>query len=87
MEDWLIKSNAESGEGYGDILVEVPDRRMGIVIEIKYAKSDHLESACAEALKQIERCAYVSKLLEDGMTTIHKYGIACYKKHCRVIAG
>ena len=34
---WLTKSNAESGTGYSDILVEVPDNRTGIVIELKYA--------------------------------------------------
>jgi hypothetical protein len=34
--DWLIKSNAESGTGYSDILIEVPDNRTGIVIELKY---------------------------------------------------
>ena len=34
---WLIKSNAESGTGYSDILVDVPDNRTVIVIELKYA--------------------------------------------------
>ena len=32
---WLIKSNTESGTGYSDILVEVPNNRTGIVIELK----------------------------------------------------
>ena len=47
---WLTKSNAESGTGYSDILVEVPDNRTGIVVELKY-------------------------------------GIACYKKDCKVVLG
>ena len=34
---WLTKSNAESGTGYSDILVELTDNRTGIVIELKYA--------------------------------------------------
>ena len=34
-DNWLIKSNAESGEGYSDILVETQER-IGIVIEVKY---------------------------------------------------
>ena len=87
MENWLIKSNVESGEGYGDILIEIPGSRIGIVIEVKYAKNDALDDACAEALQQIEEKGYASRLLDDGMTTIRKYGIACYKKHCKVALG
>lgn len=49
---WLIKSNAESGTGYSDILVEVPTNRTGIVIELKYAENGDLDAACEEALKR-----------------------------------
>ncbi|MDD6291696.1 MAG: AAA family ATPase [Lachnospiraceae bacterium] len=84
-ENWLVKSNAESGEGYSDILVEVPESRTGVVIELKYAQEGQLDAACAEALKQIEDKQYASALKSDGMTTIVKYGIACYKKHCKVV--
>ena len=52
--NWLIKSKAESGIGYSDILVEVPTNRTGIVIEIKYAEDGDLDAACEKALKQIE---------------------------------
>lgn len=51
--NWLIQSNAETGEGYSDISVSTP-ARTGIVIELKYANNGDLEAACAEALKQIE---------------------------------
>ena len=44
--NWLIKSNAESGIGYSDILVEVPTNRTGIVIELKYAEDGDLDAAC-----------------------------------------
>ena len=84
-ENWLVKSNAESGEGYSDILVEVPESRTGVVIELKYAQEGQIDAACAEALKQIEDKQYASALKSDGMTTIVKYGIACYKKHCKVV--
>ena len=50
--NWLIKSNAESGIGYSDILVEVPTNRTGIVIELKYAEDGDLDAACDKALKQ-----------------------------------
>jgi hypothetical protein len=83
-ENWLVLSNAESGEGYSDILVEVPESRTGVVIELKYAENDKLETACAEALAQINEKQYSAQLVSDGMQTVVKYGIACFRKHCRV---
>ena len=83
--DWLIKSNAESGTGYSDILIEVPSKRIGIIIEVKYAENGNLDAACARAMHQIEEKQYTAKLQEDGMRTIIRYGIACYKKECRVM--
>ena len=85
--NWLIKSNAESGIGYSDILVEVPDNRTGIVIELKYAENGNMDAACEEALKQIEDRDYTARLRDDGMRNIIKYGIACYKKNCKVVLG
>ena len=87
MGNWLVKSNEESGEGYSDILIEVPESRTGIVIEMKYAEEGRLEYACRAALQQIEDRKYAARLISDGMTSIVKYGIACYKKHCRVLKG
>lgn len=84
---WLTKSNAESGIGYSDILVEAPENRTGIVIELKYAEDGDMDVACAEALKQIEEKDYVAKLKQDGMRNFIKYGIACYKKDCKVVIG
>ena len=84
---WLIKSNAESGTGYSDILVEVPDNRTGIVIELKYAEDSDMDAACSRALEQIEEKDYVDKLRQDGMRNFIKYGIACFKKDCKVVIG
>ena len=70
---WLIKSNAESGTGYSDILVEVPTNRTGIVIELKYAENGDLDVACEEALKQIKEKDYVAKLKHDGMKNFIRY--------------
>ena len=86
-ENWYIKSNAESGEGYSDILIEIPETRTGIVIEMKYAENGCFDTACKEALKQIQEKKYETKLKEDGMKKIIKYGIACYKKGCCVCGG
>lgn len=85
--NWLVKSNAESGIGYSDILVEVPKNRTGIVIELKYAEDGNMDVACEKALQQIEDRDYAAKLKDDGMRNIIKYGIACYKKNCKVMLG
>jgi hypothetical protein len=81
--NWYIKSNAESGNGYSDILIETPER-IGIVIELKYAGDGNLDKWCTEALRQIEDKQYDAYLIDDGMENIIKYGIAFYKKKCKV---
>jgi len=86
MEGWKVKSNAESGDGYSDISVEVEDKEIGIVIEIKYAEKAGFDDGCREALKQINDKNYEEMFIDDGITTIHKYGIACYKKRCKVVS-
>ena len=82
---WGISSNREMGEGYADILAEPDTGDMGIIIEVKYAHDGDLEGACKEALKQIEYTKYEDDLADDGIEKILKYGIACYKKRCRVM--
>ena len=83
-EDWLLLSNAESGAGYSDILIEIPDENTGIVIELKYSESRNMEAACQKALEQIEEKNYAEHLMEDDMDTIFKYGIACRRNACTV---
>ena len=80
---WLVKSNAETGEGYSGISIQTPER-LGIVIELKYADDGNLEKACGEALEQIEEKKYVEGLKRRGMKKIIKYGIAFYEKECMV---
>ena len=83
---WYITSNTESGDGYSDIMIEVEHKQMGIVIEIKYAENvKALDQACEKALKQIKEKHYDQKLEEEGYETILNYGIACYKKRCKVL--
>lgn len=83
---WITRSNAESGLGYSDILIEIPDEKIGCVIEIKYADKGNLGNACREAFTQIEKKDYSRKLRQDGMETIHRYGIGCHLKTCEVIS-
>ena len=82
---WGISSNREMGDGYADILVEPATGDMGIIIEVKYAHDGDLDAACKEALKQIAYTRYEDDLEDDGVEHILKYGIACYKKRCKVM--
>ena len=86
MDGWDVRSNAESGEGYSDISIEVEAREIGIIIELKYAENATFDESCRSALQQIKDRNYAETLLDDGMRTIHSYGIACYKKRCRVLS-
>ena len=84
-EGWQVSSNKETGEGYGDILIETEDGKTGIIIEMKYADDGNLSGACETALRQIEEKQYDEIFRENGVNRILKYGIACYKKRCRVM--
>ena len=83
-KNWLVQSNAESGEGCSDIAICTPERT-GIVIELKYAENGNLEAACEKALKQIEERKYAVSLQRRGMKKIIKYGIAFCEKECMVV--
>ena len=82
---WGISSNREMGEGYSDILAEPDTGDMGIILEVKYARDGNLDGACKKALQQIEHTGYEDDLLDEGVEHILKYGIACYKKRCKVM--
>ena len=83
---WLILSNAESGEGFSDILIEPEDPDAGIVVEVKYAPTfQGLGEACAKALEQIKARGYDERLREDGREDILAYGIAFNKKRCKAV--
>lgn len=84
--NWNVWSNRESGEGYSDILIEIEDKDMGIVVEVKYSDDENLEAVCRQALKQINDKNYPEELQQLGLNHILKFGIACYKKRCKVIS-
>lgn len=86
MDDWIVQSNAESGDGYSDISIAIRQKRIGIVIELKYAEDGAFEEGCKEAMQQIKDRRYGEALVKEGMDTIYQYGIACYKKQCRVVS-
>ena len=83
---WLILSNAESGEGFSDILIEPEDPDAGIVVEVKYAPTfQGLGEACAKAMEQIKARRYGERLRNEGREDILAYGIAFHKKRCKAV--
>ncbi|MCI8485423.1 MAG: AAA family ATPase, partial [Lachnospiraceae bacterium] len=84
-EGWTVASNRETGEGYSDIVIVIEEESTGVIIEVKYPQSGDLEAACQEALGQIGQMRYGEFLRDQGIQTIFKYGIACWKKRCKVV--
>jgi Leu/Phe-tRNA-protein transferase len=59
-----------------------------VIFEFKVAKKfDKLSAECEDALKQIEDNNYAADSIREGYTDVMKYGIAFYKKRCKIMAG
>ena len=85
--EWGVASNKESGDGFADIIVETDDIDQGLIIEVKSAdKITELERASERAMTQIHDRRYDESLRNDGREDILAYGIAFYKKRCKVVA-
>lgn len=65
--------------------METDDGEIGVILELKYADDGNLDEACKRALEQIDKKRYEEVLIDEGVPNILKYGIAFYKKRCRVI--
>lgn len=84
--NYIVMSNRESDNGKPDILLKYPSvRGKAVIFELKVAKTyGELDNKCDEALKQIKDMKYDISLKNEGYTDILKYGIAFYRKECRV---
>ena len=84
--NWRVSSNAETGKGRSDVLVERKDRKIGFVVEVKDVKDEKkLETSCEAALRQIEEKDYTALLRRYRVKEIWMYGVAFWDKECRVI--
>ena len=82
---WSILSNAESGDGFSDIIIVPEDPDAGIVIEVKYSPTlAGMESVCEAAMNQIKEKRYDERLRNEGREHITAFGIAFCKKRCKV---
>lgn len=86
MSDYIVRSNRESGNGRLDIVVKnLDDSKPPIIMEIKVAETfKGLEAACDKAIKQIIDMEYDSWAPEDGYTEVLDYGIAFFRKRCKI---
>ena len=88
MEQYLVKSNRESGDGRYDICLQPRVEHLpGIIIELKAEKEcSKLPELAQKALKQIEDRQYDIELRDHGIRTILKYGVAFSGKAVKVVS-
>ena len=81
-EDYLVKSNRESGNGRSDIMVKSPSLRgRAFVLELKVSDSiDDLEMDAKKALQQIYDKRYMEELQAEGYRKVACYGLAFYSR-------
>ena len=88
MEQYLVTSNRESGEGRYDICLQPKRSHLpGILIELKAGKdcsAEELKELAQIALQQIEEKQYDVELRSNGIQTILKYGVAFSGKKVEV---
>ena len=79
-EEYLIKSNRESGRGRYDVLIMPKDtNKNGVIIEFKKVnkrRKEKLEDAIISAFKQIDEKKYAQELQDFGCKKIFEVAIA-----------
>ncbi len=85
-ENYLVKSNRETGNGRSDIMVKSPSLRgRSFIVEVKVSDSiDDLEKDAEKALQQIYDKRYMEELRAEGYRKIDCYGISFFRKDCEV---
>lgn len=88
-ENYLVKSNRESGNGRSDIMVRSPSLRgRSFILEVKVSGCiDDLEADADRALQQIYDKKYMEELRGEGYRRIDCYGISFFRKDCEVRFG
>lgn len=87
---YLVDSNRESGEGRYDIALYPKDEKLpGIIIELKAQKNcdkDELKLLAIEALNQINIRKYDTRMKEQNVAHVLKYGVAFSGKQVEIEA-
>lgn len=88
-QDYVVRSNRESGNGRSDLMVKSPSLRgRAFILEVKVSDSiDALEEDAEKALHQVYDKRYMEELRAEGYRKIDCYGISFYRKDCEVRFG
>lgn len=82
---YVVQSNKEHGEGRSDIIVQDYAGDRLAVFEVKYSrKLEDLEADCEKAIAQIDEKMYAEEF-QDTYAEVICYGIAFYKKRCKIL--
>ena len=85
---YYVDSNRESGEGRYDIALFPKDENLpGIIIELKAQKNcdtDELKLLAKEALQQINVRKYDTRMREQNISCVLKYGVAFSGKRVEI---
>lgn len=87
--NYYVKSNRETGDGRSDIMVYPPNlEKRAFVLELKVSeKFKDAVSDAEAAVGQIQEKHYSAELEDIGYEDIHIYGIAFFRKNCKVCYG
>lgn len=88
LQGYLVKSNREAGNGRYDICIYNHNETIPpVILELKISKKyKDMDMDVQKALDQIEENQYDAWLPEEGYTESVRYGIAFFKKKCRIKA-
>lgn len=86
MEDYYAYSNREAGDGRYDICLKSLDvEKPAVILGLKQAVSYRdMETKSRMAVEQINLKRYEEELVQDGYEKVLCYGIAFYKKNCKI---
>ena len=84
---YVTLSNRESGNGRYDITLKSKHESKAVIIELKrsYNEKTDLEKLARKAIEQVNKRGYKAGLIYEGYRDILVYGVAFYKKQCRVV--
>ena len=78
---YRVESERESGYGRSDLMIKDPARSRALILELKHTENENeMDKWLQEAVGQIVKMKYESKLRYEGYETIIRYGIAFHGK-------
>ena len=81
---YMVESNREHGEGRSDIVISDSENGRVAIFEAKCSRTpEDMEPDCDRALHQMAERGYAENY-DDTFRQVFCYGIAFYKKRCRV---